>query len=116
MMANSVTPIEITDASFGAEIGDFSGVARVDFWAAWCGPCRMQGPIIDKLAEEYHAKDEIVKVAKLNVDENPRTAEKYGIMSIPTVIIFKNGKPVDKVVGVTPLAVLKRRVEQVASV
>lgn len=113
-MENSVKPVEITDANFNAEIGDFPGVAVVDFWAAWCGPCRMQGPIVDKLAEEY--RDGVVKVAKLNVDDNPQAAAKFGIQSIPTLIIFKDGKPVDKAVGVTPLAALKRRVEQVMSV
>lgn len=74
----------------------------------------MQGPIVDKLAEEY--RDGVVKVAKLNVDDNPQAAAKFGIQSIPTLIIFKDGKPVDKAVGVTPLAALKRRVEQVMSV
>jgi|LSQX01.1.fsa_nt_gb thioredoxin 1 len=110
-MANSVKPVEITDANFSAEIGNFPGVAVVDFWAAWCGPCRMQGPILDELAQEY--KNGEVKVAKLNVVDNPQTAEKFGVRSIPTLIIFKDGRPVDQAVGVTPFAELKRRVEQV---
>ena len=84
----------------------------VDFWAAWCGPCRMQGPIIDNLASEY--ADGVVKVAKLNVDENPYSASQFEVMSIPTLIIFKNGKPIDKLVGVTPLPVLKQRIGRVS--
>lgn len=103
-------PVELTDANFDAEIGKFSGVSVVDFWAAWCGPCRMQGPIIDQLASAY--KDGTVKVGKVNVDENAQVASQFGIMSIPTLIIFKNGRPVDKMVGVTPLPALKQRVEK----
>ncbi|MEA4883507.1 MAG: thioredoxin [Clostridia bacterium] len=109
-MINATKPVEITDASFEKEIGAHTGVSIVDFWAAWCGPCRMQGPIVEQLAGEY--ADGAVRVAKLNVDENPAVAERFGIMSIPTMIIFKGGKPIDKVVGVTPLAALRQRVER----
>ena len=109
-MAVGSKPVEVTDASFAQEIDAFPGVALVDFWAAWCSPCRMQGPIIDKLSVEMSGPD--LKVAKLNVDENPETAQRFGIMSIPTLVVFKNGKPIDRLVGVTPLAVRKARSER----
>ncbi|OPZ64212.1 MAG: Thioredoxin [Firmicutes bacterium ADurb.Bin506] len=109
-MATGYKPVEVTDANFAQEVGAFEGVSIVDFWAAWCGPCRMQGPIIDQLAADL--ADSGVKVAKLNVDENPDSAQKFGVMSIPTLIIFKAGKAVDKLVGVTPLAALKARIQR----
>lgn len=109
-MATGYKPVEVTDASFEQEIGAFPGIAIVDFWAAWCGPCRMQGPIIDQLSADL--VDSGVKVAKLNVDENPDAAQRFGVMSIPTLIIFKGGKAVDKLVGVTPLASLKARIQR----
>ena len=105
-MAINSKPVVVTDATFESEIGKHTGVSIVDFWAAWYGPCRMQGPIIDDLASEYAGGP--IKVAKLNVDENPYSASQFGVMSIPTLIIFKDGKPVDKLVGVTPLPVLKQ--------
>ncbi len=111
-MAVSSKPVVVTDATFESEIGKHAGVSIVDFWAAWCGPCRMQGPIIDRLAGEY--ADGAVKVAKLNVDENPYSASQFEVMSIPTLIIFKDGKPIDKLVGVTPLPVLKQRIGRVS--
>jgi thioredoxin 1 len=110
IMATGYKPVEVTDANFAQEVGAFEGVSIVDFWAAWCGPCRMQGPIIDQLAADL--ADSGVKVAKLNVDENPDSAQKFGVMSIPTLIIFKAGKAVDKLVGVTPLAALKARIQR----
>lgn len=113
IMAIGGKPIEVTDATFQSEIGTHKGVSIVDFWAAWCGPCRMQGPHIDRLAAENSGST--LKVAKLNVDDNPSTAAKFGIMSIPTLIIFKDGKPVDKLVGVTTAEALKSRIERVAT-
>ena len=87
--------MELQDSNFDAEIKQ--GVTLVDFWAPWCGPCRMQGPILDKVAEKVGAK---AKIAKVNVDDASGIAARYGIASIPTLIIFKDGKPVQNFVGV----------------
>lgn len=87
----------LTDENFDTTIK--SGVSLVDFWAAWCGPCKVVGPIVNEVADEM--KDE-ANICKLNVDQNPETAKKYGIQSIPTMIIFKDGNPVQKLVGVKP--------------
>jgi len=84
----------LTDATFEGEIA--SGSVIVDFWAPWCGPCRMVGPVIDEIAQEHADK---VTVGKVNVDENPSIAQKFGIMSIPTIILFKDGEPAKKVIG-----------------
>ncbi|HUU65524.1 MAG TPA: thioredoxin [Dehalococcoidales bacterium] len=80
----------------------------VDFWAAWCAPCRMVAPVVEELAKEYESK---VSFVKLDVDQNPRTASQYGIMSIPTLLIFKNGAPVSNIVGFRPKADLKRSLD-----
>ncbi|NLM25357.1 MAG: thioredoxin TrxA [Firmicutes bacterium] len=101
--------VELTDKNFNTEVLDDSGVVLVDFWAPWCGPCRMVGPIIDELASEYQGK---AKIGKLNVDDNPATASKYGIMSIPTMLIFKNGEVVDQMVGVAPKAQLVDKLDE----
>jgi thioredoxin 1 len=85
----------LTDATFDTETGGDTPII-VDFWAPWCGPCRMVGPVIEEIAQEHADK---VSVGKLNVDENPATAQKFGIMSIPTIILFKNGEPTKKVIG-----------------
>ncbi|MCB0639575.1 MAG: thioredoxin [Lewinella sp.] len=100
---------EFTDTNF-QETGLQEGqVTVVDFWAEWCGPCRMIAPIIEELAEEYKDK---VKIGKVDVDTNPEISMKYGIRNIPTVMIFKDGQPVDKHVGVTTKATLAAKIEK----
>ncbi|EUP64348.1 TPA: thioredoxin [Staphylococcus aureus] len=89
--------VKVTDADFDSKVE--SGVQLVDFWATWCGPCKMIAPVLEELAADYEGKADILK---LDVDENPSTAAKYEVMSIPTLIVFKDGQPVDKVVGVQP--------------
>lgn len=92
-------PVVVTDASFQADIEQSSGIVLVDFWATWCGPCKMIAPIVEQIASENEGK---IKVVKLDVDANGQTAMKYGVMSIPTLILFKNGQPVERLVGYQP--------------
>lgn len=92
--------VTLTDQNFESEVLQSPVPVMVDFWASWCGPCKMLGPIVDEVAKEYEGKP--VKIAKLNVDENSATAQKYGVMSIPTILLFKGGKPVDQSVGAVP--------------
>lgn len=87
----------LTDATFEAEVLQSAEPVFVDFWAPWCGPCQMMGPIVEELSKEYDAGK--IKIAKLNVDDNPVTAGKYQVLSIPTFLVFKNGTVVDKLVG-----------------
>lgn len=89
--------VKVTDADFDSKVE--SGVQLVDFWATWCGPCKMIAPVLEELAADYEGKADILK---LDVDENPSTAAKYEVMSIPTLIVFKDGQPVHKVVGFQP--------------
>jgi thioredoxin 1 len=105
----SANVIEYTDGNFEAEVEEGSGITVVDFWAPWCGPCRLVAPVIEQLAEEYAGR---VRVGKLNVDENPGVASRYGIRSIPTIGIFRDGVPVEGVVGAVPKATLKSAVEK----
>jgi thioredoxin 1 len=96
---------KVSDATFESEVLKASEPVVVDFWAEWCGPCRMIGPALDEISGSLGEK---VKIVKLNVDENPKTAEKYGIMSIPTLMIFKNGELASRQVG----AAAKQKLEQ----
>jgi thioredoxin 1 len=91
--------VHVSDDNFEQEVIKSEKPVLVDFWAPWCGPCRAIGPVVEDLAEVY--KDRI-KVAKLNIDDNPKTATVYGVMSIPTIVLFKNGNAMDKVVGLVP--------------
>ncbi len=90
----------LTDANFKKEVLESKGAVLVDFWAPWCGPCRMLGPVIEELAEEWKGKG--VKINKVNVDEYPALAGQYGVMSIPTLLFFKGGKVVNQMTGVQP--------------
>ncbi|PWC11805.1 thioredoxin [Brenneria roseae subsp. americana] len=96
--------IHLTDGSFDTEVLQAEGVTLVDFWAEWCGPCKMIAPILDEIAEEFEGK---LTVAKLNIDENPATAPKYGIRGIPTLLLFKNGEVAATKVGALSKGQLK---------
>lgn len=99
---------QITDSNFNELVNKENTVAMVDFWAEWCGPCRMIGPSVEELSKEYEGK---AVIGKLNVDDNPNIASSFGIRSIPTILFFKNGKVVDKQVGVVPKAELERKLK-----
>jgi thioredoxin 1 len=101
--------VAVTDATFAAEVLKADGPVLVDFWAPWCGPCRAVAPTLEQVARDYEGR---VQVRKLNVDENPRTAETYGIRSIPTAALFVNGEVVDGVVGVAPRAFFAEMLER----
>ena len=102
-------PVVVTDETFEEEVEKSSLPVLVDCWAPWCGPCKMLEPTIDQLAEDL---DGTVKVAKLNVDDCPKTAQKFAIMSIPTILIVKDGKVVDKMVGVQPKATIEEHLSK----
>ena len=98
-MANESTLLHVNDKNFNLEVLQSNLPVLVDFWATWCGPCKSIGPIIDDLAKEYAGK---IKVAKLNVDENPATPSQFGVRGIPTLILFKEGKILEQIVGAVP--------------
>ncbi|MBU1164799.1 thioredoxin [Patescibacteria group bacterium] len=101
--------LTFTDQNFKEEVLDSKIPVLVDFWASWCGPCKTQGPIIDKLATEFEGKE--IKIGKMNVEENNKTPSQYQVMSIPTLIIFKEGKPTDVISGVTEIDILKNKID-----
>lgn len=103
-------PVTLTDATFAAEVTDYQELpVLVDFWASWCMPCRAIAPVVEELVDEYEGQ---VKFGKLNVDENPNTAAAFGIMSIPTLLIFRGGQVVGRVVGAQPKVVLKQHLDK----
>ena len=109
-MAENGAVFEVGDDDFVEKIIDGDGLAMVDFWAVWCGPCRIVAPVVEQLAEEYG--DEGLRVGKLDVDANPRTASKYGIRSIPSILFFKDGEHVDTVIGAVPKPHLEEKIKE----
>ncbi len=110
-MADNENLTVVSDGDFEEEILQADQPALVDFWAAWCGPCRTVGPVVEELAGEYAGK---VKVAKLNVDENKQTPTKYGVRGIPTLMLFKDGQVVDQIVGAVPKSRIKELLDKVS--
>jgi len=106
----SAVTVQLTDANFEQEVLKSGAAYLVDFWAEWCGPCKMIAPMVDELATEFQGQ---LKVGKLNVDHNPQTAVKYGIRSIPTLLFFKNGQLKDQIVGAVPKATLIKRINSI---
>ena len=103
-------PFAVTDKEFEEQVLKADTPVLVDFWADWCGPCKMIAPVVEELATEYDGQ---VRFAKVDVDANPEAATKYGVRSIPTLLLFKNGQAVEQVVGAVSKAVLKQRLEKV---
>ena len=104
-------PITVTDATYAADVDGSPLPVLLDMWAPWCGPCRMIAPVVEELATEMSGR---VRVGKLNVDENPKTAARFGVQSIPTLLVLKQGREVDRIVGVQPKSEIVRRLERVA--
>lgn len=101
--------VHVTDHNFDEQVIKGKGLILVDFWAEWCGPCRMVGPILDELAAEYEGQ---VTIAKLNVDENRQSSARFGIRSIPTILFFKDGAQVEQIIGALPKSAIKAKVQQ----
>jgi thioredoxin 1 len=108
-MEVSVTkPVNATDATYQTEVSEAGKAILVDFWAPWCGPCRMVGPVLEEIASEESDK---VKIVKVNVDENQQHASQLGVFNIPTMVVYKDGQPVDKIVGAMPKAQIMERLK-----
>jgi len=103
-------PVEVSEKSFDQEVLKANSPVLVDFWAPWCGPCRRVAPIVEELAEEY---DGVMDFTKLNTDENPSIASRYSVFSIPTLIVFKDGQPVEQIIGFKPKSELKKHIDKV---
>ena len=108
-MAKPTDVTDVTDDTFQSEVLENNVPVLVDFWAPWCGPCRMVAPVVEELADEYAGR---VAFYKLNTDDNPRVATTYGIRSIPTLLVFKGGEPVGQIVGFRPKGDLKKRIDE----
>ncbi len=108
-MAENPNIVTVTDDNFSAEIEGHHGLAIVDFWAEWCGPCRIVAPVVSDLATEFAGR---VRVGKLDVDENQSTSIRFGVRSIPSILFFSGGKHVDTVVGAVPKSQLRRKIEE----
>ena len=109
MAATNHSTVHVTDASFASEIEQANGLVLVDFWASWCGPCQIVAPILEQLAGEYAGR---AKVTKLDVDANQRTARRFNVRSIPSILFFKNGLHVDTVIGAVPKTTLEGKIKQ----
>lgn len=109
-MATNGAILEVTDQNWADEVDGNAGLTMVDFWAVWCGPCRMVAPVVEELAGEYGEKG--LKVGKLDVDSNPETTVRFGVRSIPSILFFKGGELVDKVVGAVPRQHLEDKIQQ----
>lgn len=99
---------EVTSSTWDSDVLKYQGLVMIDFWAAWCGPCRIVAPTVEELAKEYTGK---IKVMKLNTDDNPDIASKYNIMGIPTLMFFKDGRKLDQIVGAVPKQQLKGKID-----
>jgi thioredoxin 1 len=104
--------IEVTDSTFEQEVLQSPQPVLVDFWAVWCGPCRAVAPVVEEIAGDYEGK---LKVMKLDVDDNPRTAAAYGVQSIPTLLVFKDGKPAERIIGAVPKKAIVDKLQSVMS-